>query len=320
MHAGSAIVDERNAVPIIQTIEDQQPVVTMGRRAQMIYAPGWDVILPTVKADGFVLRQAYRLVLIGEKTSLADVLRPIACQYQVAEVVLPTGELSTTLLYGVCRHAAADGRPCLIFYLSNFDPTGYHMPVEVSGKLQALTPLYFPDLDLQLRRCALTFEQVAHLGLPSTPTKETERRADRWRQRWGVEQTEIDALSTLRPAQLSRIVRKALHAYLDQSLELRLSKAQYRANEGARLALERVMTAHKEEVETARALYQKAVEASRHAYETAAPLDQITEEVNDLIEPPDLPEPDPQGAVDEPLFDSAQDWISATHMLLEEKL
>jgi hypothetical protein len=43
---------------------------------------------------------------------------------------------------------------------------------------------------------ALTVEQVRNLGLPSTPLKDTERRADRWRQAFGVGQTEIDALAT----------------------------------------------------------------------------------------------------------------------------
>jgi hypothetical protein len=229
--------------------------------------------------------------------------------------------LSTTLLYGICRRAAADGWPCRIFYLSDFDPAGYHMPVEVGGKLQGLMNLYFPNLDLQLRRCALTFDQVRHLGLPSTPMKETERRAHSWRQRWGVEQTEIDALATLRPKELAQIVSKALDPYWDKTFQYRLFQAQRRAEDSARQALERVMAAHQDEVETARMLYEQAQEASRLAYEMAAPLlDQITRAANDVIELPDLPEPEPIGDVDEPLFDSSQDWLTATLGLLEEKL
>ena len=50
----------------------------------------------------------------------------------------------------------------------------------------------------------------------STPLKETERRADRWREaHGGLEQTEIDALAALRPDVLREIVRDAFEPYFD---------------------------------------------------------------------------------------------------------
>ena len=82
------------------------------------------------------------------------------------------------------------------------------MPANVGRKLQALRCLGFPDLDFEVRSIALSVEQVRDLELPSTPLKETERRSDRWRAAWGVEQTEIDASATLRPRLLRRIVKR----------------------------------------------------------------------------------------------------------------
>jgi hypothetical protein len=67
---------------------------------------------------------------------------------------------------------------------------------------------------------AVTVEQVVDLGLPSTPLKETEKRASGWKTRYGVEQTEIDALATLRPDELRRIVRRAVAPYWDAGLEI----------------------------------------------------------------------------------------------------
>ena len=69
---------------------------------------------------------------------------------------------------------------------------------------------------------ALTEDQVRALDLPSTPLKETERRADRWREEHGgLEQTEIDALATLRPDVLRRIVVNAFDRYFDHTLDRR---------------------------------------------------------------------------------------------------
>jgi hypothetical protein len=49
--------------------------------------------------------------------------------------------------------------------------------------------------------------------LPSTPLKESERRADRWTERIGVEQTEIDALATLQPDLLRQLAHDAIQPF-----------------------------------------------------------------------------------------------------------
>ena len=76
-----------------------------------------------------------------------------------------------------------------------------------------------------MRRVALIPEQVRVHGLPSTPLKATERRADRWQQAMGVAQTEIDALAALQPALLRRMARDAINAVLrsdpDQQVQRR---------------------------------------------------------------------------------------------------
>ena len=45
--------------------------------------------------QGFEGRQPYRLALVGEKSSLADILGPLAERYN-ADLFLPTGEISDT--------------------------------------------------------------------------------------------------------------------------------------------------------------------------------------------------------------------------------
>jgi hypothetical protein len=139
--------------------------------------------------------------------------------------LLPTGEITDTQIAEFTDRAVADGRPTTVLYFSDFDPSGHQMPVSVSRKLQALKARYYPELDIQLHAVALTLDQVRECNLPSTPLKDTERRADDWRARWGHEQTEIDALAALRPDLLRQIAREAVEPFYDFTLTRRTAEA-----------------------------------------------------------------------------------------------
>jgi hypothetical protein len=155
--------------------------------------------------------------MIGEKSSLRDVLLPIA-QEVGADLLLPTGEASDVMIYNMAKRAAQDGRPTKVFYFSDFDPSGWQMSISVSAKLLAFRHQDFPNVDIEVYRAALTADQVKTLGLPSTPLKSTERRSSKWRKRWGHDQTEIDALGTVRPDELRRITYAALAPFYDPTL------------------------------------------------------------------------------------------------------
>src|SRR5262249_9800209 len=123
--------------------------------------------------------QPCRIIFIGEKVSLRPILEPLTRRID-GELILPTGDISDTLLFGMAARADADGRPAVVLYFSDFDPAGWNMPIVVARKLQALRDLKHPDLDIRVYRVALTYEQCVSLNLPSTPLKEGERRADAW--------------------------------------------------------------------------------------------------------------------------------------------
>jgi hypothetical protein len=131
----------------------------------------------------FDVQQPYRVVLIGEKTSLSEVLHPIAREIG-AELLLPTGDASDTMLAAMAGRAADDGRPAVVLYFSDFDPSGFNMATSVARRLQALRDLHHPTLNIEVHRVALARDQCIAYDLPSTPLKETERRADHWRARW----------------------------------------------------------------------------------------------------------------------------------------
>ena len=213
------ITDHRNAEPVIHHKARVAPrsMISVGVEVAI---PDANDLVPTPVAEGFVARQ-----LFGEKTSLESILLPIARAKQ-CDLYLPSGEISDTLLYRIAADAAKDGRPLIVLTISDCDPAGYQMPISISRKLQAFKDLFFPKLKFEVVPVALLPEQVHELGLPSTPLKAGEKRADKWTEAFDIEQTEIDALMVLRPDTLREMVEAAFEPYFDATLERRVEAAE----------------------------------------------------------------------------------------------
>jgi hypothetical protein len=329
------ITDQRNTPPVVRlhTAANPYPYIHVGAR---IDVPPVEEMLPKVYVAGFVGAQPYKLVLVGEKSSLDGVLGPIADSYK-ADLYLPTGEPSDTLLYNMARIGADDGRPMIVLYFSDADPSGWQMPISVARKLQALKALgdveipttdaygnrgstrvvSLGDLDFQVYRVALIPEQVREHDLPESVLKESEKRAGAWREAMGIEQTEIDALASLRPDLLREIARAALDPFYDWQLDARVAQARSAWQREAQADLERQL--HPE------LLAEIRNEATEH-------LDAIREQVDALndamrldvgdIELPDavVPEPELNGQPStEPLLDSDWSFASQCYKLRRSK-
>lgn len=219
-----SIRDQRNAEPEVIPWEPQE-------EPRPYLMTGLDVQLPPVEELDLHVRSAewqawqpYKLVIFGEKSSLAEVLRPLAEEYQ-ADLYLITGEISDTLCHQMAQTGAQDERPMVVLTFADCDPAGHQMAISIGRKLQAFREALYPNLDFEVRRVALTPEHVRQYGLPSTPLKATERRADSWVTAFGVEQTEIDALAALQPELLTEIGRDALDPFFDRTLSDRLKDA-----------------------------------------------------------------------------------------------
>jgi hypothetical protein len=214
------ITDQRNAAPVIRVFEWPAPGAYLSTELD-IEIP--DDIEPTLYTNDFRGVQPYKLVLIGEKSSLEPVLSPVAAGHQ-ADLYLPTGEPSDTMLHQMARTGAGDGRPVVVLYFSDCDPSGWQMPISVGRKLQAFREGLFPGLEFAVYRVALTPDQVREFGLPSTPLKDTETRAGKWQQAMGVAQTEIDSIAALRPDLLRQIARDAIAPFYDYELDRRVAR------------------------------------------------------------------------------------------------
>ena len=217
------IKDERNDTPEwIRHIEDPEP-------SRQIYSdkldfpreliPNLESLLPQISCQGFLPRQAYRIAMIGEKSSLAEELEPLASDYDT-DLLLPTGTISDSMLAELVLRAVADGRTLIVLYFSDFDPTGYSMVTETARKLQAHKVLN-PELDVQLYAVALTYEQCTSLDLPHSPLKKTEKRAEEWRAAWHRDQTELDARMSLHPGKIKEWAEAAILPFYDTELAKR---------------------------------------------------------------------------------------------------
>jgi hypothetical protein len=313
------IVDARNAEPVIRPAASRS---LLPPRAHI--SVGLDVTVPDavdlepwVYVDPFEVPQPYRIVFYGEKTSLEEILDPIAARVG-ADLYLPAGELTDTQLHTMAKTGAVDGRPMVVLAFADCDPSGWQMAISIGRKLQAFKALLYPDLEFQVRRVALTPEQVRLHGLPSTPLKDTEKRADKWREATGIEQTEIDALAALRPDLLRQIVEQAVAPFFDSTLSRRCSRA---ANEWRQVCQEAIdAQTDQDHLDALAAEANEALDAVRQEIERLSEQIRIDPSGYSLPPRPVLPEPEitaePDGL---PLIDSDWSWADQSRRLIASK-
>jgi hypothetical protein len=308
------IIDERNAPPEIYVPGVTSISTSVDPGTGCVLPLTAEAALPRLCLTGFRGRQTHRIIFYGEKSSLSVVLRGIAEQIG-AELILVTGESSDSHIAAMAKRASEDGRTAIVFYFSDFDPSGHQMPVSVSRKLQALRDLYYPALRIKLYPVALTLEQIRALGLPSSPLKETERRASRWREAHGHDQTEIDAMVELYPGALRRAVFDAIQPFYDGGLENRVLAAEMQWREHA----DETLRTHPGYKGASRRIKTAWGRASEAAAKLESEQHRLAEILQDSIPPPALPEAEPEGAAKPALFDSETEFVAATRQLIRQK-
>jgi hypothetical protein len=204
-----------------------------------------------------------------------------------------------------------------MFTLTDCDPAGSQMSVSIGRKLQAFRDLLFPKLRFEVVPVALTVDQVRELGLPSTPLKDTERRADRWRQAFGVEQTEIDALATLQPTVLREIIERAFDPYFDHTLKARVEEARDAWMQEAQEAINAQIDPE--------ILAELRDEAAGRLSELEAAIAEINQRLqlaadHFTLPPINVPEPEiDEDATRQALVGFDDDWVAATRALIARK-
>jgi hypothetical protein len=150
-------------------------------------------------------QQPRRVMVVSEKGTVRGLLRPVLDHFAVGFQVMH-GFSSATTVYDISQDD--DGRPLILLYVGDFDPSGMFMSEED-------LPNRFSKYDgdhVTLRRISLTREHVN--GLPSFPT--TDKRKDP-RYKWFVNNYgkrcwELDAMD---PNDLRKCVRREIKKLIE---------------------------------------------------------------------------------------------------------
>jgi hypothetical protein len=308
------IIDARNDEAKVY-VPEPTTINTIVSPGTNVVPPALEAALPAFHLTGFQGRQTYRIIFYGEKTSLAEILEPIAIRIG-ADMVLVTGESSSTRLEEAIARAVADGRPVVLAYFTDSDPSGWQMSISVARKVQGLHDLQYPDLDIKLYRIALTVDQAREWDLPDKPIPPKEKRAAAWRERFGREQTEIDAAIELAPDRLRDAIFEAIRPFYDDTLDDRVAAAERDWQEQAD-----VLRHGHPEYETCRKRIEETFSRLQLAAAALKAEQDLAAEIlkNALPEPPELPEAAPSESPPAALFDSATDFVTASLRLIADK-
>jgi hypothetical protein len=257
--------------------------------------------------------QPYQIEIWVEKSTMNDVLEPIAEQYGVT-LITGTGEISVTHCNLCIDRAEEDGRPARILYISDFDPAGLSMPVAAARKIEFFARRRNPDLDIQLHPIVLTPDQCRQFQLPRTPIKDTELRAESFEEQHGEGATELDALEALHPGELARIVRREINRFYDRNLDARTRAAA----EPVRAELDSLTVAvhkqHRKDIDGLRKEYAEIVAARARWAKRAKPVwhaitESIEAEIEPIVEGVEWSEAKEASEYPDALYDSTRDYV-----------
>ena len=273
------------------------------------------------------INQRYQVELWCEKSTVNDVLIPLAREYQL-NVVAAKGEISLTHCHQLVERAKARGRPVRILYVSDFDPAGLSMPVACARKIEFIIRRGHLDFDVQVRPIALNHEQCVEYHLPRTPLKESERRTAAFEAKFGEGATELDALEALRPGELHRILEEEILRYRDTGLDGRIEEIGQAFRDQLDGAREEILDRHADELRKIKSDYGDLVRRVNPEFKKIADsygesFREIVNRFNDLQqtiaaeleeEAPDpadadWPEPADGDEDGDPLFDSTRDYV-----------
>ena len=229
------IVDHKNSAPIIMPrgnfILNAEAVADFPGMQFNVDEIG---INPNIDIDA---KQPWSIAIFGEKSSLREILTPIHERYG-ASIYLAEGEPSLSHVYDMARRAVDDCQSLALFTLTDCDPAGHQMAISMARKLQALKDGFIPSLEYKVIAVALTPQQAIDFDLPSTPLRPKEKRSAKWREAFGRDQTEIDAMIALHEDELSAMITDAVRPYYDDTLAERFVEAKSQWREAAREAID----------------------------------------------------------------------------------
>lgn len=154
--------------------------------------------------------QDSRLFVMVEKEALAGVLQRVCEEYDVPLLPARGYPSATTLREFAKTRIMRSHQNIVVLHLGDHDPSGIDMSRDLSERL-SLFARYRVHIDF--RRIALNMDQVETEQPPPNPAKTTDTRFEKYREQYGDESWELDALS---PSYLHNLVEEQVQEFIDQ--------------------------------------------------------------------------------------------------------
>lgn len=156
-------------------------------------------------------QQTYRPEVWVEKDALVGVLE-VACAPWHCPYFSCRGYASDSEVWAAGRRFKEydrTGQTPIIFHLGDHDPSGIDMTRDILDRLEL-----FAGTKVEVRRLALTIDQVHEHNPPPNPAKATDSRYADYQENFGGESWELDALS---PTILAQLVADEMGTIIDQA-------------------------------------------------------------------------------------------------------
>lgn len=170
--------------------------------------------------------QAYRPEVWVEKDALVGVLET-ACEPWHVPYFSCRGYTSDSEVWSAAQRLRAwarRGQTPVVIHLGDHDPSGIDMSRDIADRLRL-----FGQGSIDVRRVALTMEQIEEVNPPPNPAKETDSRFTAYQEEYGDQSWELDALN---PTYIGGLIADTLGELIDQAA---WDEATERRDEGRRL-------------------------------------------------------------------------------------
>jgi hypothetical protein len=154
--------------------------------------------------------QDFRPEVWIEKEALAGVIVPVCERWRVPYFAC-RGYVSQSAQYVASKRFHSwirKGQTPIVLHLGDHDPSGIDMTRENAEKMNLLV-----GEPVEVRRLALNMDQVERYDPPPNPAKDTDSRFEGYRERFGDESWELDALD---PTVIDALIDTEVQALLDK--------------------------------------------------------------------------------------------------------
>ncbi len=168
---------------------------------------GIDTLARVYRLDRWQNQANYVEVWV-EKDALSGVLEPITNDFHV-RLLVNRGYSSISAIHDAAMRFLEEEKEksCFVFYFGDFDPSGEDMVRDIDTRL-----LEF-GCSVEVRKIALTMEQIREYNPPPNPAKTTDPRSGEYISQHGEESWELDALQ---PSALNDLLVSNIKLLLDR--------------------------------------------------------------------------------------------------------